>query len=32
MCLFSGFRVGGFVEWSDVRLENVFIFWFQFWG
>jgi hypothetical protein len=29
MCSYFGFRLGGLIELCDVRLENVFIFWFQ---
>jgi hypothetical protein len=29
MCIYSNFRLRGLIEWSDVRLENEFIFWIQ---
>jgi hypothetical protein len=32
MCSYSGLRLGGLIELCDVRLENVFIFWFQVWS
>jgi hypothetical protein len=32
MCSYSGFRLRGLIEWYDVRLEHVFIFWFQIRG
>jgi hypothetical protein len=32
MCSYFGFRLGGLIELYDVRLENVFKFWFQVYG
>jgi hypothetical protein len=29
MCSYSGLRLGCLIGLCDVRLENVFIFWFQ---